>query len=208
MIRPTGMAILPQGDVRRDHFVYTHSQWETTLQCNVVSHWLCAYTKWSLCVQANNTDGVAWIGNYHHDFLWDVISHPCLTPMAVVMAGMSNNIWFNSSQVMYRDKHRWRGFYEERIPWQPFLYYYLYGHHGTAGLRIRKNIYRSDIQVTFEFDGHFHYRSSIPNKTTFTKYCLIHMVPTPLGRPKIRTFPGPFQDLRQIYKDLQLTYDS
>ena len=34
------------------------------------------------------------------------------------------------------------------------------------------------------------------------------MVPTPLGRPKIRTFPGPFQDLGQIYKDLQLTYDS
>ena len=26
----------------RDHFVYARSQWETTLQCNVVSHWLCA----------------------------------------------------------------------------------------------------------------------------------------------------------------------
>ena len=24
----------------RDHFVYAPSQWETTLQCNVVSHWL------------------------------------------------------------------------------------------------------------------------------------------------------------------------
>ena len=35
-----------------------------------------------------------------------------------------------------------------------------------------------------------------------------HMVPTHLGRPKIRTFPGPFQDLGQINKDLQLTYDS
>ena len=34
------------------------------------------------------------------------------------------------------------------------------------------------------------------------------MVPTHLGRPKIRTFPGPFQDLGQINKDLQLTYDS
>ena len=33
-------------------------------------------------------------------------------------------------------------------------------------------------------------------------------VPTHLGRPKIRTFPGPFQDLGQINKDLQLTYDS
>ena len=30
-------------------FLYAPSQWETTLQCNVVSHWLGAYTKWSLC---------------------------------------------------------------------------------------------------------------------------------------------------------------
>ena len=29
----------------RDHFVYASSQWET-LQCNVASHWLGAYTKW------------------------------------------------------------------------------------------------------------------------------------------------------------------
>ena len=32
----------------RDHFVYAPSQWETTLHCNIVSHWLGAYTKWSL----------------------------------------------------------------------------------------------------------------------------------------------------------------
>ena len=32
----------------RDHFVYAHSQWEATLQYNVVSHWLSAFTKWSL----------------------------------------------------------------------------------------------------------------------------------------------------------------
>ena len=31
----------------RDNFLYAPSQWETTLQCNVVSHWLSAYTKWS-----------------------------------------------------------------------------------------------------------------------------------------------------------------
>ena len=29
-----------------NHFVYAPSQWETTLHCNVVSHWLDAYTKW------------------------------------------------------------------------------------------------------------------------------------------------------------------
>ena len=32
----------------RDHFVYAPSQWEATLHCNVVSHWLGTYTKWSL----------------------------------------------------------------------------------------------------------------------------------------------------------------
>ena len=32
----------------RDHFVYAASQWETTLHCNAVSHWLVTYTKWSL----------------------------------------------------------------------------------------------------------------------------------------------------------------
>ena len=30
------------------HFVYALSQWETTLRCNVVSHWLGAYTDWTL----------------------------------------------------------------------------------------------------------------------------------------------------------------
>ena len=34
----------------RDHFVYAPSQWEMTLQCNVVSQWLGAYIKWSLKV--------------------------------------------------------------------------------------------------------------------------------------------------------------
>ena len=32
----------------RDCFVYVSSQWEMMLQCNVISHWLGAYTKWSL----------------------------------------------------------------------------------------------------------------------------------------------------------------
>ena len=32
----------------RDHFVDAPSQKETTLHCNVVSHWLGAYIKWSL----------------------------------------------------------------------------------------------------------------------------------------------------------------
>ena len=37
----------------RDHFVYASSQWETTLHCNVVSHWLDTLTKWSLVTSSN-----------------------------------------------------------------------------------------------------------------------------------------------------------
>ena len=32
----------------RDHFVYAPSQWQIMLQCNVISHWLGAYTEWTL----------------------------------------------------------------------------------------------------------------------------------------------------------------
>ena len=38
-----------QVDCHRDHSVYGISQWERTLQCNVLSHWLSPYTEWSLC---------------------------------------------------------------------------------------------------------------------------------------------------------------
>ena len=36
------------GQHTRNHFVYAPSQWEMMLQCNIVSHWLDTYTKWSL----------------------------------------------------------------------------------------------------------------------------------------------------------------
>ena len=32
----------------RDLSVYVSSQWEMALQCNAISHWLDAYTRWSL----------------------------------------------------------------------------------------------------------------------------------------------------------------
>ena len=32
----------------RGHFAHAPSQWETTLHCNIVPHWLGAYTEWSL----------------------------------------------------------------------------------------------------------------------------------------------------------------
>ena len=39
---------LPMMRMRRNHFVHAPSQWEMMLHCNVISHWLGAYTKWSL----------------------------------------------------------------------------------------------------------------------------------------------------------------
>ena len=33
------------------HSGYGLSQWETTWQCNVVSHWLCPYSEWSMCLR-------------------------------------------------------------------------------------------------------------------------------------------------------------
>ena len=47
--KPSWISVLCK--IGRDHVVYAPSQWKTTLhslQCNVVSHWLRAYTKWSL----------------------------------------------------------------------------------------------------------------------------------------------------------------
>ena len=42
------MFVKYRADSCRDHLVYAPSQWVATLHCNVVSHWLGAYTRWSL----------------------------------------------------------------------------------------------------------------------------------------------------------------
>ena len=54
----SGLVIYHMVSYNRDLFVYTPSQWEMTLYCNVVSHWLGAYTKdacikW-YCIQNSN----------------------------------------------------------------------------------------------------------------------------------------------------------
>ena len=53
----------------RDNFVYAHSQWETTLQCNVVSHWLGVFTKWPLSPSYWKCPGKFWgnkLWQYRH----------------------------------------------------------------------------------------------------------------------------------------------
>ena len=37
----------------RDYSVYAHSQWETTLYCNIVSHWRGTYIEWFLYLLCN-----------------------------------------------------------------------------------------------------------------------------------------------------------
>ena len=46
--------------VHRDHFVYAPSHWETMLHCNIVSYWLGAYTKCSLCAYLFGFDLIYW----------------------------------------------------------------------------------------------------------------------------------------------------
>ena len=49
----------------QDHSVYAPSQWQTTIQCNVVSHWLGAYTNWSLYthyIPLNMCVDLLWFG--------------------------------------------------------------------------------------------------------------------------------------------------
>ena len=37
-----------------DHSGYGLSQWEKTLQCNIISHWLSPYTEWSLKTRSSS----------------------------------------------------------------------------------------------------------------------------------------------------------
>ena len=58
----------------QDQFVYVPSQWETTLQCNVVSHWLGTFTKWCLDLIQDLLSGQLDYSsmNIHHNRLLDI----------------------------------------------------------------------------------------------------------------------------------------
>ena len=52
----SGLCVVPERWIKkfnrgmecREHSEFGRSQWETTLHCNVVSHWLCPYSEWSV----------------------------------------------------------------------------------------------------------------------------------------------------------------
>ena len=69
----------------RDHFVNAPSQWEATLQCNVVSHWLGAFTKWSLKMYRG--DGTMYPLQCTYDAVW-------LHSAAAVYSNICGIIWF------------------------------------------------------------------------------------------------------------------
>ena len=49
LVRQHGLRHSSSNSLRpRDHFVYATSQWETMLQCNIISHWLGTCKKWPL----------------------------------------------------------------------------------------------------------------------------------------------------------------
>ena len=50
--RGEGFFLVDPWSLYRDHFVYAPNHWEMTLQCNVISQWLGAYTKWFLPVSS------------------------------------------------------------------------------------------------------------------------------------------------------------
>ena len=67
---------LYQQRLPRAHSRFGPSQWETTLHCNDVSHWLGASLESP--VTSSNTEFKAWISNHLNMKLWDALTPPCL----------------------------------------------------------------------------------------------------------------------------------
>ena len=60
----------------RDHFVYAPNLWEAMLHCNVVSHCLCAYTKWSLELSKRHTDIFCYLLSFLHTEMAQIVEIP------------------------------------------------------------------------------------------------------------------------------------
>ena len=74
---------------RRDHSGYGLSQWETTLQCNDVSHWLSPYPEWSVTAYVGcviNSD----VQSGRIDCVWDydilLHNHPSFRFLVLLQA--------------------------------------------------------------------------------------------------------------------------
>ena len=58
-------------DMTQGHSVYGLSQWEATLHCNVVSHWLSPYPEWSLWLKLSSVKSFElWLKLINLSLLW------------------------------------------------------------------------------------------------------------------------------------------
>ena len=82
--------------VYRDHFVYAPSQWQTILHCNVVCHWLGAYTKRSLGVDF-----------FAFSEVWNTKVFPCLHDVLCKLHQcvlFSDTIYFHLPSLQEKDR--------------------------------------------------------------------------------------------------------
>ena len=63
--------------VYRDHFGYAPSQCETTLQCNVVSHWLSPHIKWCLVYLFSLKNSFMKTVSLKYGRIWSLYLTPC-----------------------------------------------------------------------------------------------------------------------------------
>ena len=106
--------------IHRDHFVYVPRQWETKFHCNVVSHWLDTYTKWSLNTvnflpnksqQAPHSLSMRW-NVFNNDILrlgYTYIHQWCGLPLIQVM---THHLYFTKTNVKFsvvydKGKNKW-----------------------------------------------------------------------------------------------------
>ena len=108
-----GWQIIFQPHWHSNHFVYVPSQWEMTLHCNVVSHWLGAYTKWSLLAGGNkscqctnklfNSSRVLMCIRLsklglHWFILWPVVCSVLMQCWLSAIWILRNKLWWNLNQ--------------------------------------------------------------------------------------------------------------
>ena len=135
--------------VSRDHFVYAPSQWETTLQCNFVCHWLGAYTKFSLWIFSWLIKGklriyvlVHWvtIGSDNGLLLVRCQATICINSGLLFMGPLWTNweIWNKFNTV----RHKWSGchFADNIFNWAYILqsfFVFWFKFHRTLFLRVQ-----------------------------------------------------------------------
>ena len=77
---PRPLLLIMQGS-----FCHAASQWETALHCNVVSHWLGAYTEWSLIMRPliSKNGGIHFVANMTLTH-WGRVTHICVSKLTII----------------------------------------------------------------------------------------------------------------------------